>query len=176
MQRLLVWQDPDQVTAGGNVRGIQAAERLESVRHAAFANGVLGGGYPSRTARPGLDAPESYTDHAVSVFLLGQVGLPGAFVLFVALLSLPLMVARVPGEVVSDSDRVAADFTMMTLTLAPAVVALYLLAGNTGFLPLTGKNVYFLGLNSRSDLVAGLLLWAAMIWTHATSRSASPRH
>jgi len=107
--------------------------------------------------------PTDLTDNAAAVYLMADFGKFGAtFVAFLllALAAIPAFRARAPEAAWDPSPGFVTAACLWTM----AGVGLYMLLGNLGAVPLTGKNVYLLGLDSGADLVgsAVLLVLAAL--------------
>ncbi|MEM7697306.1 MAG: hypothetical protein AAF236_02750, partial [Verrucomicrobiota bacterium] len=130
--------------------GTDAAERVAQ-DHAIMENyarrGLWGLGYS------GVDViPSKYTtalnDNVSAVFIFAQFGIVGALAVIVAYFAVTLSSLR---PAVSRLSLLgwAAVISGVTFSL----VSLYMMAANYGFLPFTGRNLYLLGLDSKSDLL-----------------------
>jgi len=162
VQRMIEWFRPGTLSGAATSEGFSTEEHLDRMVHHSFANGLAGAGYmapvPSRLYQP------DYAEGVASIYLLPQFGLPGAGLVLLAFLSLMLLPVGSQGEPLYQRQLLFSDFAVMTLGATFLIGAIFILAANTGLVPLTGKNIPYLAFTSASDLSCGVAAWLTMLF------------
>jgi hypothetical protein len=118
----------------------------------------FGAGYLS-VPEPGTLHDTHLTDHAASVHLLWPHGRLGALaVLLVTAAAASFYLKRAPAA--GATGQWFGLLSALTLLLVTA----YMILGNLGAAPFTGRNMYLLAPRSSSDLLEGWLLIAIAAW------------
>ncbi len=160
--RLLQFVDKDYLIG----LGTDQAERIAQ-DHALMENysrrGPLGEGWLQVHVVP-AKAETALNDSVAAVFLFAQFGTVGALAMALAYLA----VAAGAWGALGGRPLLPA-WVALAAAGSFVVPSLYMIASNNGLVPFTGRNMYLLGLNSRSDvleagallaLVAGACAWA----------------
>jgi hypothetical protein len=139
--------------------GTDTAERIAQ-DHKIMANyakrGIWGEGYLQVNVIP-AKRTTSLNDNVSAVYLFAQFGVLGAIaVVFAYLCILTCGTASIL--------RQGGPFGWLILTssLTFSLASVYMMAANYGLLPFTGRNMFLLGLNSRSDIIESMALIALM--------------
>ncbi len=146
-------------------------EQVMQMRFYATAgdNWLSGLGYGAGEVGRGL-RQTSLNDNVFSVFVVSEMGTAvGAALGLIYALLLGVVLHRVlrskkeKHTLHTGRPSLAQAAMLFGLCLSVVFIASYMIAANTGMAPLTGKNLPFLGLNSKSDLIQHLLVFALMI-------------
>lgn len=135
--------------------GTDTAERIAQ-DHAIMANyahrGLMGEGYLQVDVLS-AKAVTALNDNVSAVFIFAQFGVVGALAVLVAYIAVLLgaLGAR-------ESINSLTGWLALMAGMSFALVSLYMMAANYGLLPFTGRNMYFLGLNSWSDIAESFAL------------------
>jgi hypothetical protein len=124
----------------------------------AFSSPFAGRGWPQKT--PPRELLLTHINDTVSaVHLLSPFGRVGGIAVAIFLLT---FVAAIFGLIDGSPGLRASSAALAALVLA--MVSLYMLLDNIGVVPFTGRNFYFLSVQSESDLIeGGLLLVIALV-------------
>ncbi len=156
--RLMAYFDPERVAD----LGTRSAQEILEVRRRldAYASikepRYLGAPMP-------MSRPEDLNDQVAAIYILADFGPVGGFFLLWCL----LLLAAVPfwDEGLAEAGRAGPGERAVAPRLVAAAclgsmsaTGMYMLAANVGIVPLTGKSIYLLGINSLSDLVTTSLL------------------
>jgi cell division protein FtsW (lipid II flippase) len=101
----------------------------------------------------GVAEPVSYAENAFSVFILAEHGALGGvtiLALYILLAGAALFASLSNGGTPASHRASRALFIVATLLLV--IPAVYVALSNLGYVPITGQNMPFLGLNSWSDV------------------------
>jgi hypothetical protein len=135
--------------------GTDTAERIAQ-DHKIMANyahrGLFGEGYLKVDVLT-TKAVTALNDNVSAVFIFAQFGVVGALAVLVAYVAVMLgaLGAR-------ESINSLTGWLALMAGMSFALVSLYMMAANYGLLPFTGRNMYFLGLNSWSDVAESFAL------------------
>jgi hypothetical protein len=154
--RLVRWANPDRVEDFGNNEAYKILEQAASMEP--LDRSLLGAGYMTPIHVRGKLIEYQYIDNVTSINLMAPFGRLGMVTVLIFYLAFCFALIREEARPVALSGRMAA------LTLLWA--GLYMTLGNLNLVPFTGRNVYFLAVNSGGDLFEGLamLVLAVLPW------------
>jgi cell division protein FtsW (lipid II flippase) len=158
MLRLLEFIDPETLANMGTDLSERIAQDHAYVNYYAH-RGFTGDGW----MKLNIVAAKRETclnDNVFAVLILAQFGVYGALALLVAYLAVGIAGIRGGSDGPLRFSRVVSSLAALVF----ACTSLYMMAANLGYTPFTGRNLYWLGLNSLSDLVEGLALVALIIF------------
>ncbi|MEM7603528.1 MAG: hypothetical protein AAF357_19210, partial [Verrucomicrobiota bacterium] len=92
-------------------------------------------------------------DNVSAIFIFAQFGIFGALAVMLAYVSVLAASSRV-----AKSLSGPVGWACLTAGLTFSLTSIYMMAANFGLLPFTGRNMYLLGLNSKSDIIESLVL------------------
>jgi hypothetical protein len=170
VQRILLAVDPSILEQSGVI----ATERQLGHQRAFLAyahSGINGGGYMGRPITSALTRT-ALNDNVPSVFLLsdfGVLGLAGALLILIVCAWLRYRAAPASSEEGENSmARLLSLAALLTLLFAD----IYMIFANAGIFLFTGKNVFLWGLNSNSDVLHSVILFAFLMAPLAQIRPA----
>ncbi|WP_265592661.1 polysaccharide deacetylase family protein [Verrucomicrobium sp. BvORR034] len=155
--------DREFVASQPDVKAVEIFQELEMVEIYG-RSGWGGDGLLSVPIRQGARA-NLLCDYAPSVFLKSQLGIQGTLAVVALYAMFPLVAClywRPEGG--SSVLVVMSEVAGKAAAWAMGLLSLYMIASNFGLLPLTGKNMIMLGLNSYSDLLEAGGLAVLMGW------------
>lgn len=109
----------------------------------------------------------SLNDNVSAIFIFAQFGILGALAVALAYLSVVFSTSQA-----ADGINGPVGWAAVTASLTFCLASVYMMAANYGFLPFTGRNMYLLGLNSKSDLIEslGVLFFCILALVYAAHR------
>jgi hypothetical protein len=135
--------------------GTDTAERIAQ-DHKIMANyarrGLFGEGYLQVDVLS-AKAVTALNDNVSAVFIFAQFGVIGALAVITAYVAVMLGALGAREKMNSVTGWLA-----LLAGMSFALVSIYMMAANYGLLPFTGRNMYFLGLNSWSDVAESFAL------------------
>lgn len=156
--RLLGAFAPQRLALAGTRAAMEFNGVLAVTRDYAESGSPFGAGYLS-ARQPATLHDTHLTDHAASVHLLSPHGRLGALaVLIVSAAAAALYLRTMP-----DPSRTGSWFGLLAALTVPLTTA-YMIMGNLGTLPFTGRNMYLLAPQSSGDLLEGWMLIAFAAW------------
>lgn len=167
--RLLQFIDPDQLPERG-MRNTESIAQNLAIVGSYTRQGWFGEGFMEVQVHPTL-YETCLNDYVASVYLLGQFGVLGGVAMVLAFGSLLVVAFRSDWEFVRDRHYpLGVHFPLGAVAaLVLTVSSWYMIGANCNLFPFTGKNMYFLGLNSLGDIVESLVLLAFLAtaaWKH----------
>lgn len=163
--RLLTIVNPSASSMLGTIRGDRAGTQVGMMEYYS-QSGLHGMGFLSNTKPVPKNYGPALNDNASSTLLMNQFGAFGALGVLIGYMGL-LAVLWSP---ITDArgDPMARRFSVSDFLAALAVASLvfaclYIMAANIGVMPLTGRNIFMLGIDSGSDILEYLLLSALVI-------------
>jgi hypothetical protein len=163
IQRILLTVDPSILENSGLVsteRQLGHQRTFVAYSH----SGILGGGYMNRSITSALSVT-ALNDNVPAAFLLNDFGILGFLAVGLVLFLWILLWWK------SHQGLNFASFVSLTALITFVYVDLYMIFSNCGIFLFTGKNFFFWGLNSVSDIFhSSLLLFlvAALGWRRGT--------
>jgi cell division protein FtsW (lipid II flippase) len=159
---------------------------LEQIRgsRAYAAGGWSGGGLVSGTILGrGVPITVSYAENTFAVYVLGEHGIIGGWVVLSLYAALALLVIRAlwlrPTQN-SSGQHVPISYERLAVIIGAGmglvVPAIYVAASNIALVPLTGQNMPFLGLNSWSDVLISTGLVSALVMALVAPDLGSEEH
>ncbi|MBE7495316.1 MAG: hypothetical protein HS117_10235 [Verrucomicrobiaceae bacterium] len=135
--------------------GTDTAERIAQ-DHKIMANyarrGLFGEGYLQVDVLS-AKAVTALNDNVSAVFIFAQFGVVGSLAVITAYVAVMLGALGAREKMNSLTGWLA-----LLAGMSFALVSIYMMAANYGLLPFTGRNMYFLGLNSWSDIAESFAL------------------
>jgi hypothetical protein len=167
LQRVLLAVDPSALEDSGYLN----AERQVGHQRIFLAyahSGFRGGGYMNRTITSAVSAT-ALNDNVSSVFLLNDFGALGFGAVLIVLLSWLWLWRKAAGT----GKLSYLHFLSLSSLITLVYVDLYMILGNCGIVLFTGKNVFFWGLNSTSDIFQSTVLISLVLAPLAKSSTAA---
>jgi len=151
MLRVLQFADEDYLI---NI-GTDTAERIaqdHAIMDSYAHRGLLGEGYLQVDVLPAKSVT-ALNDNVSAIYIFAQFGVLGGVAVVLACLSI-----LIAGLGAREAANTSTTWLALLSGLSFASVSIYMMLANRGHLPFTGRNMYFLGLNSWSDIAEGLVL------------------
>lgn len=161
--RLMNYVAPQHLKEVGS-RSAEAVAQHHAIMEANTQRGWLGEGYGN------IKVPKSLyktclNDNVGAVYLISQFGVLGALTIIIAYSLLLISSYRTREEMRDQGSqfwKFASPLSILS-SLVLIFVSLYMLGANCNLFLFTGRNLYFLGLNSMSDIYESVILLAFII-------------
>jgi len=156
--RLMQYVAPTHLQEIGSKSSESVAQHY-AIMNAYTRRGFLGEGYMNVKVHPSL-YKTCLNDNISGVYIFSQFGVLGALAIIFAYAILILTGYRSREEILSEKIQLGGLLSLLSIlsALTVIVVSIYMIGANCNLLPFTGRNLYFMGLNSMSDIFESALL------------------
>ena len=156
--RLMQYVAPKHLEEIGSISSESVAQHY-AIMNAYTRRGFGGEGYMNIKVHPSLYRT-CLNDNVSAVYIFSQFGVLGAITIIFAYGIMVFIGYRSRQEIMHQQNqlwRLASSISLLSV-LVIIVVSLYMLGANCNLLLFTGRNLYFMGLNSMSDIFESSVL------------------